>query len=497
MVGFALRSLVLLLAVVAVPVESSGADKASTYNNAVDAFNSGRIAEAKAILEPLLHEQPDAFERYPLYWSALGRVEDSAAVKAAVESAVAYFVEIPAERRDEDYYIACLEAYRILGDEARDASVRAEAIAKLPRGRIAQKALLDAAQDEKDALRSAALLTDYLKRFDDNISWTELAANDLLRLTIAHPDDFSLEKLLAAAEQAERLEKRFNDTFGQPVRYVLLAIEIAEALQPRDPRNALAYARKGLSFIQDQWPSTEAQFEQIRFKLWPVLLSSYAALEQWQAARTVGDALSAEIDSESIALTPEKESAFRLQYALALEHTEAAAEARAQHDLAADPEAARRQREDRVRRKLLGDEQHRPAFRFALKDLSGKTVRLRDFRGKVLVLSFWATWCGPCLGELDALKTAFAKYGSDRGVAFAAVSIDNEKNVVPPFVEKRGVVFPVLLSDGSVETPFATQTIPRLFVIDRKGLIRFEATGLPPDQRFAKRLDWMIEAAKR
>jgi peroxiredoxin len=497
MMGFAWRGLVLLLAVGAVPGETSRADTASTYNNAVDAFNSGRIAEAKAILEPLLREQPDAFERYALYWSALGRVENGAAVKAAVESAVAYFAGIPAERRNEDYYVACLEAYRILADEARGASVKAEAIAKLPRGRIAQKALLDAARDEKDVQKSAALLTDYLNRFDDNISWTEIAAHDLLELVIAHPNDFDFARLLAASEQAERLEKRFVDTFGQPVRYVLLAIEIAEALQPRDPKSALAYAGRGLSFIQDQWPSTEARFEQIRFKLWPVLLSSYAALEQWPAARTVGDALSAEIDAESIALTPEKESAFRLQYALALERTEAADEARAQRDLAADPEAARHRREDQVRRKLLGDEQHRPAFRFELKDLAGRTVRLRDFRGKVLVLSFWATWCGPCVGELDALKTAFANYGSDRGVAFAAVSIDNEKDVVPPFVEKRGYAFPILLSDGSVEAPFATRSIPRLFVIDRKGLIRFEATGLPPDQRFAKRLDWMIEAARR
>jgi peroxiredoxin len=475
----------------------SAVEAGSTYDDAVDAFNAGRIAEAKTILERRLHDRPEAFVEYPLYWQALGRVEDPKAVKSVVAAAVSYFAEIPHENRDQDYYIAGLEACRILGDDARAESLKAEAIAKLPRGRVAQKALMDAAEAEQDPVKSAALYQDYLDKFDDNVSWTELASHDLLRLVIAHPDAFDLARLLTAAEQAQRLTKRFVGTFGQPLRYALLTIEIAEALRPRDPANALAYARKGLSFIQEEWPSAEVGFESMRIRLWPVLMNCYGALGQWQAARTVGDALSDAIDSESIALRPENESAFRLEYALALEHTDAADKARTQRDLAADPEIARQQREGRVRRELLAEEQHRPAFRFALKDLAGKTVRLQDFRGKVLVLSFWATWCGPCGSELDALETAFKRYGSDRGVAFAAVSTDNEKDAVPPFVEKRGYAFPILLSDGSVETPFATQTIPRLFVIDRKGVIRFEATGMPPDQRFAKRLDWMIEAARR
>src|SRR4030088_1788114 len=87
-----------------------------------------------------------------------------------------------------------------------------------------------------------------------------------------------------------------------------------------------------------------------------------------------------------------------------------------------------------------------PKSDLALKDMNGQRARLRDLRGKVVVLNFWATWCGPCKAELPMLVQAATDYGS-RGVTFVAASLDDEKTkqLVPAFVNMHQISFPVWL----------------------------------------------------
>src|SRR5260370_22429569 len=87
-----------------------------------------------------------------------------------------------------------------------------------------------------------------------------------------------------------------------------------------------------------------------------------------------------------------------------------------------------------------------PKSDLTLKDLNGQRVRLRDYRGKVVVLNFWATWCGPCKAELPMLVEAAKDYAS-RGVVFVAASLDDEKTrqQVPAFISMHQISFPVWL----------------------------------------------------
>lgn len=116
-------------------------------------------------------------------------------------------------------------------------------------------------------------------------------------------------------------------------------------------------------------------------------------------------------------------------------------------------------------------ESPRPAADFALPDLSGKPVRLSEFRGRVALVDFWATWCVPCLEELPDLKTLYGKH-KDRGFVIVGISIDDEgKEVVAPFVKEYQVPYPILLAGMDPVEGFPVRGLPTAYLIDRRGFI--------------------------
>ena len=112
----------------------------------------------------------------------------------------------------------------------------------------------------------------------------------------------------------------------------------------------------------------------------------------------------------------------------------------------------------------------RPAPGFALTDLAGNTHRLSDYRGKAVLLNFWATWCVPCRTEMPSIERAYRAL-KDRGFAVVAVSLDTgPRSTVEAFVKELGLTFPVLLDPrgGTVQT-YRLPGVPASFLIDRRG----------------------------
>ena len=103
----------------------------------------------------------------------------------------------------------------------------------------------------------------------------------------------------------------------------------------------------------------------------------------------------------------------------------------------------------------------------------GENVKLSDYRGKVVVLNFWATWCPPCRHEIPDFIAAQKRY-HDRGVEFLGIALDDEgSEVVAPFVKSHGINYPVLLDNGEVFKLYVeSDAIPSTFFIDRQGKIR-------------------------
>jgi peroxiredoxin len=119
-----------------------------------------------------------------------------------------------------------------------------------------------------------------------------------------------------------------------------------------------------------------------------------------------------------------------------------------------------------------------PAPDFAIKDLKGTDLTLADYKGKVLILNFWATWCGPCRAEIPDFIEAY-KENRSRGLEILGVSVDRlapEKLLA--FVEKAKINYPVALADRSIVEAYKPgDYIPATIVVDKKGVIRFRHVG--------------------
>jgi peroxiredoxin len=114
---------------------------------------------------------------------------------------------------------------------------------------------------------------------------------------------------------------------------------------------------------------------------------------------------------------------------------------------------------------------------FTLETLDGKTVRLSDYRGKTILLNFWATWCPPCRSEMPDMQ----KFYEDEDVEILAVNLTQQEasmEDVKSFVEEYGLTFPVLLDQNlQVATDYGIQVIPSSFMIDKNGIIQYTALG--------------------
>src|SRR5262245_26728136 len=132
---------------------------------------------------------------------------------------------------------------------------------------------------------------------------------------------------------------------------------------------------------------------------------------------------------------------------------------------------------------------------FSLPDLKGHTVHLKDFRGKVVVLDFWATWCGPCKMEIPHFVELMKRHG-EKGLEIVGVAMDETgADVVRPFVEKNALHYHVLLGDDYTANRFGgVNALPTTFVIDRGGHIARKYIGYRSLESFEEDLAPLLDA---
>jgi len=135
---------------------------------------------------------------------------------------------------------------------------------------------------------------------------------------------------------------------------------------------------------------------------------------------------------------------------------------------------------------------------FTLNDSDNRPVSLKDLRGKVVLLNFWATWCGPCQYEMPSIEALYQKY-KDRGFVVLGVSLDEEGwPVIHDFIKQVPISFPIV-NDGKQEISdiYQTYRIPETYLIDPKGMIEDKFVGPQNyDQEvFFKKLERLLPKA--
>lgn len=125
------------------------------------------------------------------------------------------------------------------------------------------------------------------------------------------------------------------------------------------------------------------------------------------------------------------------------------------------------------------EKSRKPAPEFSLKDSTGATVKLSDYKGKVVLLNFWATWCGPCKIEIPWF-VEFEKTYKDKGFAVLGVSMDEEGwEVVRPYLAKAKVNYRMVIGDDTMAQQYGgVDSLPTSFMIDRQGRIASVHVGL-------------------
>ena len=121
----------------------------------------------------------------------------------------------------------------------------------------------------------------------------------------------------------------------------------------------------------------------------------------------------------------------------------------------------------------------KPAPDFTLQDANGSGVKLSDYRGKVVLLNFWATWCGPCTLEIPWFIQFEQQYKS-RGFDVLGVSMDEEGwKAIKPYIQEHKINYRVLLGDDSVSQLYGgVDSLPTTFIIDREGKVAYVHVGL-------------------
>jgi thiol-disulfide isomerase/thioredoxin len=129
----------------------------------------------------------------------------------------------------------------------------------------------------------------------------------------------------------------------------------------------------------------------------------------------------------------------------------------------------------------------RDPFEFVLERLDGSPLRMADYRGKVVVLDFWATWCGPCRLQGKIVDQVAQHFRGNSDAAFLSVNMDQDRSGVPAFLKQEGWTLPAAYAQGLDEL-LSVRSLPTLVVFDRQGRVAYRNEGVIPEP-FAQELD--------
>ena len=466
---------------------------------------------------------------YTAYANAAKRQKDEAVMKEMLMKADEIAT---AKKVTEDDLNFANSLYSFLGEEDKAEMIKTRAIKKFPEGLVARDKMFQEFRTEKDVDKKVALFEAFKKKFakvkDIEISVSNMAYN--LTSAYAENGDWdNFEKYLgmvtnksmqasalnsaAWAMSGESIEGESQDVprglrFSEKSLQLVNTISASAEGKPvyetgkewkKDMENTYAmYADTYALLAFKAGKADDAlKYQQIacdnsKFKNGEMNERYCAYLEQVKGS-VEAEKLLAKMMAEGNATSKMKEQHKRLF--LANNTVESAYD---KYVVSLEKEALANLKEE-LKKKMLDEK----APDFKLVNLKGEQVSLESLRGKVVVIDFWATWCGPCKASFPGMQKAVNKYEKSDDVAFVFIDTwesgepDAKKENAKKFIESKSYTFNVLFDlDDKVVASFGVSGIPTKFVVDKKGMIRFKSVGFGGnDDELVSELSLMIEMA--
>lgn len=114
---------------------------------------------------------------------------------------------------------------------------------------------------------------------------------------------------------------------------------------------------------------------------------------------------------------------------------------------------------------------------FSLRDTKGNVVKLSDYKGKIVFLDFWASWCPPCRNSIPAIKDLHKKTADDPDIVILGINLGEHQKTVEKFMKEQGMDYTVLYGDNDISKKYKINGIPAFFIIDRNGNISKKYSG--------------------
>lgn len=489
-------------------------------------YREGRFDEAGATFARLLEEEADYYDAYTLYWDTLKVLHGPNRMLSHIDKSVERMSKIPLSFRTRAYYVCILDGLARAERKEELEQYREEMVERFPRDLRSQQALLELGRDAGDLKKAVGFYQRYLDDYCQNASWCLGAARNAFELVANNRELFSKERLVSAAKRYDMECRNFFPDPNRPGDYLACLEKITAGLCNAEAWDECGeYVGRARDFytgiensrVKERYPFAKT-FEGAAFMY-------HAQKKEWDTVRELGRGFFKTIisgDAFPFKGVLKDEAYFRAQYAQALLETGKLDEARAQVAAAAVLSPRYVSMLETMHRTHPMSEEDRALFdytmhdklqqaleqsgrapldlikeeapQFELERITGGKLALESLKGRPVLMTFWATWCGPCKWLLADLTKLYPEFKGSHNVEVLAINIDEDRDKALAYLKDMDTEWPftLLYSNERVNAQYQTLAIPKLILIDGDGMIRTTHRGYGPNM--ANRLRGIVES---